>query len=136
MQDKIKSQQGLKTYAELAGIALDRLGLKNQVKNALSGFLGDDEQGEATPAIEHNDQSGIIENQHFSNQQHFNPQPKNDLIDLINSCLETMDKTTLGVVFSIFSEIEKNNALALQILTMINNTSINPQNPITYETDN
>ncbi len=129
MGEKIKSQQGLKTYAELAGIALERLGLKNQVKGVLSGFLGD-EQPEQIPAEAlESDQSGIVETTDFSGIQ-----PRNELAELINSCLYAMDNSTLGIVFSIFSEIEKNPALALQILTMINKP-INNYNQFNDEND-
>ena len=138
MQEKIKSQQGLKTYAELAGIALDRLGFRNQVKSALAGFLGDESSEEDTPPTMHieNDQSGIVETPQPAHDRQ--PQPQNEIIELINLCLKSMDNTTLGVVFSIFSEIEKNHALALQILATVNkyNACTNIQNPTNNEQKN
>ena len=123
MREKLKSQQGLKTYAELAGIALDKMGLKDKVSDVLSGFLGNDENSDEETPTHLDDSSGIIEDFTVSNPQ---PQPQNDLIELINLCLLEMDKPTLAIAFAIFSKIEKNKNLALQILEMMyqNNSTI------------
>jgi len=48
------------------------------------------------------------------------PESQNDFVELTKSCMERMDAKTLGAVFSIFSEIEKNKELALPVLAMIN----------------
>ncbi|MCL2682237.1 MAG: hypothetical protein FWE63_01970 [Bacteroidales bacterium] len=115
LNEKVKSQKSMKTYAELAGVALDRLGLKNQVKDMLSGFLGDDEN-EETPNISlENLNTGIVD-EPFCNEPN---NPKSEMIELIVSCLSAMDTTLLGIVFSIFSEIEKRNFLGLKILAII-----------------
>ena len=61
------------------------------------------------------------------------PQPKNDLIELINSILLDMDKSTLGIVLAIISKIERNKVLAVQIIEMMykNNSAVSeqPQQP-------
>ena len=114
-KEKIKSQQNWKTYAGIAGVAFNKMGLKDELKGVLSGFTDDDEGDEnSTKSIE-SDNTGIVEHPHYSSQ----PNPKNEFIDLIAMCLQSMDSTMLGVVFSIFSEIEQNNTLGLQILTLI-----------------
>jgi FtsZ-binding cell division protein ZapB len=142
LKEKVNSQQSMKNYAELAGTFLGKMGLKDKVSDILSGFFGDDEKKSDEKPSHLNDSSGIIEDFVVSNPQPApepklksetepksetesesvpisEPQPKNEYIELINLCLLGMDKPTLGITFAIFSKIEKNNALAQQILEML-----------------
>ena len=87
MQEKIKSQQNIKSYVGLAGVALDALGLKNEVKGALAGFFDNNDEADEKPA--HIDtSSGIIETQESINPESI-PEPKpesqNDFVELSKS---------------------------------------------------
>ncbi|MCL2028767.1 MAG: hypothetical protein FWG79_09835, partial [Bacteroidales bacterium] len=125
-------------YPDLVVFSFDSVELSNQVNVTLAGFLNDESCEEDTPPSMHieNDQSGIVETPQPAHDRQ--PQPQNEIIELINLCLKSMDNTTLGVVFSIFSEIEKNHALALQILATVNkyNACTNIQNPTNNEQKN
>ena len=119
MSEQVKSSKSMKSYAELAGIALDRLGLKSQVKGVLSGFLGDEQSDDDTPThIE--DNSGIIDDLPNPNQQQeLQPKQRIELVELINYGLQSLTDKTLRYMFSIVSEIEKNQDLAFPVLSMI-----------------
>jgi hypothetical protein len=132
LKEKVNSQQSMKNYAELVGIALNKMGLKDKVSDVLSSFLGNDEKKDDETPTHIDDSTGLIEDFVVSNPQSVpepesetelvpisEPQPKNEFIELINLCLLGMDKPTLGITFAIFSKIEKNNALAQQILEML-----------------
>jgi hypothetical protein len=140
LKEKVNSQQSMKNYAEIAGTFLGKMGLKDKVSDLLSGFLGGDEKKSDEASSHLDDSSGIIEDFTIPNPQPTSapepetesrmktepestpisePQSKNEYIELINLCLLGMDKPTLGITFAIFSKIEKNNALAQQILEML-----------------
>jgi hypothetical protein len=139
--EKIKSLQSLKSYAQLAGVALGELGLKKPIKSALAGIMGDDddENGDNETPIHIDQTSGVIETPDTDQHQ------TQELIGLVTMCMATMDKTTLGIVFSLFSEIEKDETVAFQLYAIynklkskntINSTNLQTQqNQTIHETD-
>ena len=135
-QEKMKSQQNWKTYAGLAGIALNKMGLKDSVSEALSGFIGDDDddKNESSKKSTEDNNTRIIDEPRLCGEE----EPKNEYIALIDLCLKSMNNKVLGAVFSLLSEIEKNNTLVFQLLVVIekHKAKINEQNQKKQEEKN
>jgi hypothetical protein len=66
------------------------------------------------------DRSGIVETHESTNSLSPEDQKRNEIIALVAEYLKTTSNEILGAVFSIFSEIELDNNLALEIVRFIN----------------
>jgi len=118
----IEKKKTLKYYASLTGDILQSFGIKKEaIASPLAGLLGAVDEDEHT-AIEQQasaDNSGIVEEATPNVAQ---PQSQRDeMIQLITLFLKQVDNPTLHNVFSIFSEIENQPSVAVQIIQFLQN---------------
>ena len=118
----IEKKKTLKYYASLTGDILQSFGIKKEaIASPLAGLLGSADENEHT-AIEQQapaDESGIVEETTASIAQ---PQSQRDeMIQLIMLFLKQVDNPTLHNVFNIFSEIENQPKVAVQIIQFLQN---------------
>ena len=118
----IEKKKTLKYYASLTGDILQSFGIKKEaIATPLAGLLGSVDDEEATAIEQHAsaDDSGIVEE---PTQPIAQPQNQRDeMIQLITLFLKQVDNPTLHNVFSIFSEIENQPTVAVQIIQFLQN---------------
>jgi len=116
MEEELEGKKNIRYYAGMLGDILESFGIsKERLKKPLVELMGISET-ESRQIPNNSDQSGIVE-ESLSEEQ----RKRQEIINLICDYLKTTSNKTLTEIFSIFSEIEKNNTLAIEISQYIMN---------------
>lgn len=114
---QLESKKTIRYWAGLTGDILDSIGLKKEMlKEPLAGLIASEKQDNKQLAEQahQKDESGFVED---------NPEQdkRSEIITLIADYLKTVDNQTLSNVFTIFSEIEKDNYISTVLVEQLSN---------------
>lgn len=126
LEAELATKKEVKYYAGMLGDILESFGIKKEnIKKPIAELMGISERKDAERkelAAKTTDNSGIVEEQPEPQKptevNHGSPeeQKRNELITLIAEYLKTTSIIVLAKIFSIFSDIEANNAVADELI--------------------
>jgi len=113
LEKELDTKKNIRYYAGMLGDILESFGIaKDTIRKPLAGLMGIEKtQKSKLPDTDH---SGIVEN--ISPEE----ERRNEIISLISEYLGSTSNQALVKVFSIFSEIEKDEKVADTILEFLN----------------
>ncbi len=116
LEKEIESKKNIRYYAGMLGDILESFGIaKEKIRTPLAGLMGisDVEKHKEEPG-------GFIDNSGLDKEVSPKEEKRNEIISLISEYLRTTSNHTLANVFSIFSEIEKDENVADVIMQYLN----------------
>jgi TolA-binding protein len=122
VETELESKKQIRYYAGMLGDILESFGIaRDKVKKPLAELMGlNDTADPKTIQGKQDDRSGIVDTHESASSQSPENQKRSEIIDLVAEYLKSTSNEILGAVFSIFSEIELDNNLALEIVRFIN----------------
>jgi len=127
LESVLEGKTHIRYYAGMLGDILESFGIsKTTVKKPLAELMGFNDKEEPKKEIQETkeDTSGIVEDSATETDTHLQPETpeqakRREIITLIADYLKSTDNKTLAMVFSIFSEIEHDNAVATDLMTFL-----------------
>ncbi len=125
LSESLEQKKQIRYYAGMLGDILESIGIrKERLSKPIAELMGIDEKPEQRQIAGRSDNSGIVEENTFQQPNTGTPmtndeQKRFEIISLISQFLNSVDNQLLGELFTIFSEIETNRALAPEILEYI-----------------
>lgn len=119
LQSELESKSQIRYYAGMLGDILEGIGIdKSKIRNPIASLMGiaDDEKPKAHTTITQ-DNSGIVDDSESKNPE---SEKRDEVISLMNDYLQSTDNQTLANLFTIFSEIESNPAIAIDVMNFLN----------------
>ncbi len=122
VETELESKKQIRYYAGMLGDILESFGIaRDRVKKPLAELMGlNDTMDPKTMQCKQDDRSGIVDTHESASSQSLEDQKRSEIIALVAEYLKTTSNEILGAVFTIFSEIEQDNVLALEIVKFIN----------------
>ncbi len=121
VEGELESKRQIRYYAGMLGDILESFGIaKDKVKRPLAELMGMDETSDDRKLPgKAEDASGIAE---FTGQEVQTPEARKrmEIISLVAEYLKTTPNEVLAAIFSIFSEVEQDNSLAMELIDFIN----------------
>lgn len=116
LEKEIESKKNIRYYAGMLGDILESFGIaKEKIRTPLAGLMGiSDDQKSKEDAVEFIDNSGLDKSASPEEEK------RSEIISLISEYLRTTNNQTLANVFSIFSEIEKDENVADTLMQYLN----------------
>ena len=119
LEKELDSKKNIRYYAGMLGDILESFGIeKSAIRKPLAGLMGIEET--AKPKLPDTDHSGIVENASPEEER------RSEIISLISEYLRSTSNQALVKVFSIFSEVEKDEKVADTILEFLNTSKNTP----------
>jgi Rad3-related DNA helicase len=127
LEQDLANKKKIRYYAGLLGDILESVGIsKDKLRKPLIELMGIDEKKEQKKLPDKEDKSGIVEETETkqetadtSQSMNVEEQKRFEVITLIGEFLKNVNSQLLAEIFSIFSEIESNHALAPEIIEYI-----------------
>ncbi len=116
LEKEIESKKNIRYYAGMLGDILESFGIaKEKIRTPLAGLMGISvvEKPKEEPV-------GFIDNSGLDKDVSPEEEKRNEIINLISEYLRSSSNQTLANVFSIFSEIEKDESVSDKILQYLN----------------
>ena len=116
LEKEIESKKNIRYYAGMLGDILESFGIaKEKIRTPLAGLMGiTDDQKSKEETVDFIDNSGLDKGTSPEEEK------RNEIISLISEYLRTTSNKTLANVFSIFSEIEKDENVADTLMQYLN----------------
>lgn len=116
LEKEIESKKNIRYYAGMLGDILESFGIaKEKIRTPLAGLMG------ITDVEKKKEESvGFIDNSGLDKEVSPEEEKRNEIINLISEYLRSSSNQTLANVFSIFSEIEKDELVADKVLQYLN----------------
>lgn len=120
LEQELEGKKQIKYYAGMLGDIFESFGIsKDRIKKPIAELMGINDTDEKSKSIEaKTDNSGIVDEPKSASSTE--EQKRTEIISLVAEYLKTTTNQTLANVFSIFSEIEADNAIADKIIQYIN----------------
>jgi len=113
LEKELDSKKNIRYYAGMLGDILESFGIaKDTIRKPLAGLMGIEETEK--PKLAETDRSGIVENVSPEEER------RAEIISLIGEYLRSTSNQALVKVFTIFSEIEKDEKVADAIIEFLN----------------
>jgi len=117
LETELENKKKIRYWAGMTGDILESIGFKKEsLRQPLAGILTGEEESpkelQENKTVQQADESGIVEEEHSTK--------RSELIGLITAYLKEIDDQTLANVFMIFSEIERDKNIAVQIIQQLN----------------
>jgi DNA repair exonuclease SbcCD ATPase subunit len=113
LEKELDSKKNIRYYAGMLGDILESFGIaKDTIRKPLAGLMGIEETEK--PKLAETDRSGIVENVSPEEER------RTEIISLIGEYLRSTSNQALVKVFTIFSEIEKDEKVADTIIEYLN----------------
>lgn len=116
LEKEIESKKNIRYYAGMLGDILESFGIaKEKIRTPLAGLMG------ITDVEKKKEESvGFIDNSGLDKEVSPEEEKRIEIINLISEYLRSSSNQTLANVFSIFSEIEKDELVADKVLQYLN----------------
>jgi FtsZ-binding cell division protein ZapB len=116
LEKEIESKKNIRYYAGMLGDILESFGIaKEKIRTPLAGLMGISEvEKQKEEPVGFIDNSGLVKDVSPEEEK------RKEIINLISEYLRSSSNQTLANVFSIFSEIEKDESVADKVLQYIN----------------
>ena len=120
LEQELEGKKQIKYYAGMLGDIFESFGIsKDRIKKPIAELMGINDTDEKPKSLENKtDNSGIVDEPKSASSTE--EQKRTEIISLVAEYLKTTSNKTLANVFSIFSEIEADNAIADKIIQYIN----------------
>ena len=115
LEKELDTKKNIRYYAGMLGDILESFGIaKDTIRKPLAGLMGIEETDKQKLPKPDTDHSGIVENVSQEEER------RSEIITLIGEYLRTTSNQALVKVFTIFSEVEKDEKVADTILEFLN----------------
>jgi hypothetical protein len=117
LENLVEVKSGIKYYAGVIGDLLEGFGIaKDKIRKPMAALMGFDEEQEMKNPKSLADKSGIVEDDEVTDEATIRLEKRKEIIDLISQYLHNVPDDILSQIFSIFSEIEGNTHIAIELL--------------------
>lgn len=119
LKTELEGKKQIRYYAGMLGDILEGIGIsKDKIRSPIASLMGVTDEEPKTKKTEstYEDKSGLVEDEPQLSEEE---EKRMEVINLITEFLKVRDNETLKSVFTIFSEVESNPAMAQELVQFI-----------------
>jgi len=121
LQLELESKSQIRYYAGMLGDVLEGIGIsKDKIRNPIATLMGISDNEKPTETnTNKQDTSGIVEDDDETEPENPEVKKRAEVISLMTDYLQSTDNQTLANLFTIFSDIESNPAVAIDVMNFL-----------------